>query len=291
MAGRIAFLFARPRSRQAQVDGFEDEWLALDELDQEVHHVDFEALVDGEADQACRRLPRRRTWVYRGWMLTQEEYEGLAEAIDDRGGRLLVDPQEYADAAYVPGWFPAVADCSPPTRWIDGADLDEAWEAACELGPPPWVVKDHVKSAKELWHRACFVPGGADRAAFDEVCLALIEARGERFERGLVIRKYVQLAGLGYALPERPVADEHRLFFVDGKLAAHAPYHDVEAPPLDAGALRFLGRRVDSPFFSADVARLPGGGHTVIEINDGGVSTIPATMDPRLLYQALLDAF
>jgi len=33
--------------------------------------------------------------------------------------------------------------------------VEEAWEVAQELGPPPWIVKDHVKSAKERWHRAC----------------------------------------------------------------------------------------------------------------------------------------
>ena len=44
---------------------------------------------------------------------------------------------------------------------------------------------------------------------------------------------------------------------------------------------------IDSPFFTADVARLASGGYTVIEINDGGCSTLPEQLDPRDLYRAL----
>jgi hypothetical protein len=75
-------------------------------------------------------------------------------------------------------------------------DIREAWEVALELGPPPWVVKDHVKSVKELWHRACFVPEGATYEDFADVCERLLAARGDRFERGFVVRKYLELATL-----------------------------------------------------------------------------------------------
>src|SRR5438105_1221227 len=74
--------------------------------------------------------------------------------------------------------------------------FEEAWEVAAELGPPPWIVKDHVKSAKEFWHRACFVPEGATHDQFVDICETLLEARGDRFERGFVVRKYLELATL-----------------------------------------------------------------------------------------------
>ncbi|MEZ4299444.1 MAG: ATP-grasp domain-containing protein [Polyangiaceae bacterium] len=45
---------------------------------------------------------------------------------------------------------------------------------------------------------------------------------------------------------------------------------------------------MDSPFFTADVARLAGGGYTVIELNDGGSSVFPEQMDPRDFYRAVL---
>jgi hypothetical protein len=83
------------------------------------------------------------------------------------------------------------------------------------------------------------------------------------------------------------VPDEHRLFFWDGELVAHAPYYDVDAELEDPAQFAFLGRAIASPFFTADVARLAAGGYTVIEINDGGCSTLPEQMDPRDLYRAM----
>lgn len=217
-------------------------------------------------------------------MLTAEEYERLDAAVAERGGALVTSPEDYELAHYLPGWFGAVAAESPATRWTAGTDLDEAWQAACALGPPPYVVKDHVKSAKELWHEACFVPAGADRDDFARVCAALIDARGDRFERGLVVRRFVALAPAPGGEGER---DEHRLFFWRGRLIASAPYHDV--PGGDDVPARFaaLGRALDVPFFSADVARTLAGDWIVIELGDGGVSTLPPTMDPRAFYRAI----
>src|SRR5262249_42685883 len=158
-------------------------------------------------------------------------------------------------------------------------------EAALELGPPPWVVKDHVKSAKELWYRACFVPAGATFEDFAEICERLLEARGDRFERGFVVRKYLELATLpGWTPERRRVTDEHRVVFFDGRLIAHAPYYDVDATLDEPGQFAWLGDAIASPFFVADVARLAAGGYTVIECNDGGAAVLPERMDPRELY-------
>jgi hypothetical protein len=160
---------------------------------------------------------------------------------------------------------------------------------ALELGPPPWVVKDHVKSVKELWHRACFVPEAASYEDFADVCERLLAARGDRFERGFVVRKYLELATLPGCLPEqRRVTDEHRLVFWEGRLVCHAPYYDADSTLENPRQFAFLGRVIESPFFTADVARLAAGGYTVIEVNNGGSSVLPEQMDPRELYRAVL---
>jgi len=44
---------------------------------------------------------------------------------------------------------------------------------------------------------------------------------------------------------------------------------------------------VDSPFFTVDVARTIEDDRVVLEVGDGGVSTLPPTMDPRTLYRAI----
>lgn len=286
----ISILFGRPHVAPAAEDRFELEALAAEELDLESYAIPLDPVVNGDPERALRRLPRPRDrrWLYRGWMLSEEEYTSLYEAMSDRGEELIVDPESFAEATYAPAYLPLLGDRTAPARWTEGEDVDEAWEVAQELGPPPWIVKDHVKSAKEAWHRACFVPAGATREDFREICERLLEERGDRFERGFVVKTYLELATLpGWTPERRRVTDEHRLVFWEGRLVAHAPYLDVDATLDDPEAFAFLGEALSSPFFTADVARLASGGFTVIEINDGGSSVLPERLDPRDLYRAV----
>lgn len=290
VTAHLSILFGRPATQQESEDRFELEALAAEELDIASWAIPLEPLIEGDADAALRHLPRAsgRSWLYRGWMLSYGEYEALYEAILDRGEQLVVDPAAFELATYLPSWAPLLGDHTPPSRWIEGTDLDEAWEVAQELGEPPWIIKDHVKSAKELWREACLIPAGADRAAFVDACQALIDHRGDRFERGIVIRKFVELAPTRYRLLERPIPDEHRIVFWNGSPVAWAPYHDVDETLDDVRRFAFLGELIDSPFFTADVARLASGAWTVVEVNDGGSATLPEQLDPRVLYRSIL---
>lgn len=280
----MRILFCRPDGPQATADRFELEADAADELGLRHDTIAMEDVVDDQIEAAIEPLGDLDDDVlYRGWMLTAEEYERLDAAVADRGGTLVVTPEQYQAAHYLPNWHPAVADCSPATCWTWGTDAAEAWALAQALGPPPYVVKDHVKSVKEQWAEACFVPADADARAFAEICAALVDARGDRFEGGLVVRRYVALAAAAGG-PER---DEHRLFFWRGRLVASAPYHDVDSADPPLAAFAGLGRVIASPFFTVDVARTVAGAWLVLEVGDGGVSTIPPAMDPRALYRAV----
>jgi hypothetical protein len=79
------------------------------------------------------------------------------------------------------------------------------------------------------------------------------------------------------------------MLFWRGRLIAEAPYHDVEAIERPARFVN-LARVVESPFFSADIALTDAGEWIVLELGDGGVSTLPPTMDPRAFYRALSGA-
>jgi hypothetical protein len=61
------------------------------------------------------------------------------------------------------------------------------------LGDGPFVIKDHVKSAKHRWHEACFVPKGAGRDDFEQVAENLKRDQGKSFFRGFVVMQYVLL--------------------------------------------------------------------------------------------------
>jgi ATP-grasp domain, R2K clade family 3 len=285
----LELLFCRPRTPQVTEDRMDLEVEAADELGIRYHSTCLEDVVDGELERALEELPggRGRQLLYRGWMLTEEEYGALHEAVLTRGHSLVVTPDEYAAAHYLPNYYQAIEELTAPSRWTWSTDPDEAWEAARELGEGPFLLKDHVKSAKERWNECCFVPRGASKLEFCEVCENLVEARGARFERGLVVREYLPLRQLA-ASDGTPVSYEFRIFFADGRPIASELYDDVDAPPADLSTFDSLGHRIDSPFFTADVAALDSGKWMVVEIGDGGVSTLPALMDPREFYRALM---
>jgi hypothetical protein len=282
-------VFCRPSDPQEQEDGFDLEADALEELEVESFWLPLELVVDDELEGALAELPDDGgLTVLRSWMLTEEEYERLVNGLADRGWHLVNDSAAYAAAHYLPNYYPSIESQTARTRWIFGTDLDEAWEAARELGPPPYLLKDHVKSAKHdpalLW-----IPPDADRATFDRICRAFIEHRGDRFERGLVFREVLPLAPVA-SDGEQPVYDEYRLFFWDGELIAAIPYYETSAEQVDVAQFERLGSAIDSRFFTADVARLITGSWTVIEIGDGGVSTLPPLMSPREFYRAISHA-
>lgn len=286
--GDFGILFCRPGPGSTMEDDFALEADVVDALDFETHVIDADFVVDGEPEHAVARLPLDAgALLYRGPILSAEEYDALSDALAERGATLVTEPSAYEHALYVPEHHEDIADLSAPTRWTYGEDIDEAWEAAKELGDGPWLLKDHVKSAKEHWLEACFVAAGATRREFGEVAEALLGYRGERFERGFVIRGFLELAASSVRTQERRIPDEHRLFFWEGELIAHAPYHPIGAPLTNTAPFHILGGRIDSPFFTADVAFLLDGGWVVVEINDGGVSALPEDLHPRHLYERI----
>ncbi len=124
----------------------------------------------------------------------------------------------------------------------------------------------------------------------ERIAEALLEHRGALFTRGFVIRKFLDLRTSSVRTPERRIPEEHRLFFFEGELICHAPYHDIGDPLTDVAPYRILGARIDSPFFTADIAFRDDGGWVVVEINDGGASSLPEQLDPRQLYGAITGA-
>src|SRR5262249_51236545 len=133
----LCILFGRPHSSASSApadadDRFELEVLAAEELGIDTYAIPLDPIVNGDAERALRRLPRARgrRWLYRGWMLSEEEYAALDEAIADRGDALVVDPESFAEATYAPSYLPLLAEagaCTAPARWTESERIDEAW--------------------------------------------------------------------------------------------------------------------------------------------------------------------
>lgn len=144
-----------------------------------------------------------------------------------------------------------------------------------------------MKSAKHRWHEACYIPANTDRGRFAEIFSAFLQARGSLWEKGVVFRRFHRLVELGHDLRGQPVNEEYRMFFWCGELLAAAPAIREPGPLSSLDRWQSLARRFSSRFLSLDVARAVDRDWLVIEVGDGGVSGLPASIDPHEFYRSL----
>ena len=291
------------RSVPAVEINWREEAQAAEECDFTCHSFAFERFLEGDVAGALEGLPdgEGRTLVYRGWILQEEEYQELADFVSNRGYQLLTNCDQYMEAMTLPNWHPLVEDLTPPAVWTWDEDIEEAWELAKKLGPAPYIVKDHVKSCKEAWVEACFVPKGARRAKFKSVCEEMIERRADQFQGGIVVRPFVPLRLITADWTGLPIHEEYRLVFWRGKMILAAPYGGIGRDETNEEGERQewrrevdrkygrLGERIRSDFFVADVARTLAGELILIEINDGSVAGLPPTIHPVEFYGLVAD--
>jgi hypothetical protein len=278
-----------PELRKLPEPRYEPEVEAARDLGFVCRLMGFEDFLDGREERALQFLPpgECESLLYRGWMFRESEYRRLDAAVRERGYTLFTSPEAYAEAHYLPNHHDRIAPLTAPAAWTDGTDLGIAWQAARSLGDGPWIVKDHVKSAKQKWESACFIPHGADRAAFEEICNNFRNYQGERFERGFVFKQYIPLAQVGWSPYGYPLCEEYRLFFFRHRLLSAAPYHREGQPAEDLPDLEEVARRFRNEFIAIDVARTAAGGWLILEVGDGGVSLLPPRVDPKAFYQGL----
>jgi hypothetical protein len=87
-----------------------------------------------------------------------------------------------------------------------------------------------------------------------------------------------------------PLTKEFRLFFLDGELIYCVPYWEEgdyagQTPDVD----RFLSvaRKVQSRFFTMDIAERRDGAWLIVELGDGQVAGLPDNAGPTEFYRAL----
>ena len=184
--------------------------------------------------------------IYRGWMLSPDEYAGLYAAIRSRGAIPLTSVQQYRHCHHLPEWYLACEEFTPKTIFTTKdadfkallADVD--WQA--------YFIKDYVKSLT--------ISRGSVVLTIDEIpeIIQLIEKYKGSIEGGICIREYEHL------LPET----EERYFVFKGKAFAR----DGVVPDL----VQQIATRIDSPFFSVDIVQAVNGELRLIELGDGQVS-------------------
>lgn len=253
----------------------------------------LEELRAGDVDAALLRLDAASTKgeqiLHRGWMMSDTLYRALFDGLRAKGYQPITNPEDYAQSHYLPNAYPMIAGLTAESRWIAGRDVEAAWIIFQEMGKPAAIVKDYVKSAKHRWNEACFIPEGATRGRFGEIIAAFLEARGNLFEKGIVLRKFQKFVKLQEDLRGQPVHEEYRLFMWGGRLLAATPALRGEGPFENLAEWETIAQRFQNQFISMDVVRHENGGWMIVEVGDGGVSGLPDSIDTGEFYKSLAE--
>lgn len=285
---------------QAPDAAYEAEVNAVQRLGLSYSLINFEALVEQQdAARAVRRVEpatAQELAIYRGWMLRPQTYEQLYQALAERGLSLINTPAAYKHCHYLPESYSVLQGFTPATAWLrTGPDVstDEVMKALQPFGDRPVIVKDFVKSRKHEWHEACYIPSAIDRAAVERVVRHFLQLQGEDLNEGLVFREFLEFEPLTtHSKSGMPLTREFRLFVLDSQIIFSVPYweegeygHETDGPPLQQ--FREIAQRVQSRFFTLDVAREKDGDWIVVEPGDGQVAGLPERAEKDEFYQAL----
>jgi hypothetical protein len=193
-------------------------------------------------------LPLNGQVLYRGWMLSAEEYRTLAAATMNAGANLLVSAEEYLSSHYLANWYPLIQEFTPETH-IFPVDADLETELK-RLGWPAFFIKDYVKSLKTSVGSRVSTP--------EQVSTLIAEMKKFRgtIEGGFCVRRV-----------EDFVATTERRYFVM-KGTPHAGTGNVPE------VVKECARRLKQRFYSIDVIERADGELRVVEVGDGQVSDL-----------------
>lgn len=258
--------------------------------------IDFNSIRRRNANEALRRLepsPTPEQAVYRGWMLTPDEYEFFYSLLRQRNLDLVTTPEQYVHCHWLPNNYPEISNVTPHTVWIptpDCFDMDKILMALHQFGGRPLVIKDYVKSRKHEWFEACFIPDSSDETSVAKVTKRFLELQDDDLQGGLVFREYLEFQPIGtHPKSGMPLTLEYRLFVVHGKVISATSYWDLDynADVPSKDRLLSLLCNVQSPFFSCDIARRTSGDWLIVELGDGQVAGLPERCDVLDFYHQL----
>lgn len=279
---------------------YEAEVNAVQKLGLSYSLINFEALVERQdAARAVRKVEpaaSKEVAIYRGWMLKPQVYEQLYQALAERGLLLINTTSAYKHCHYLPESYPVLEGFTPATTWLrasSGVSMDEVMKALQPFGDRPVIVKDSVKSRKHEWHEACYIQSAADKIVVERVVRRFLQLQGKDLNQGLVFREFVEFEPLAtHSKSGMPLTKEYRLFVLDGQIILSSPYWEegeysleTDSPPLQQ--FRDIAQRMQSRFFTLDVALKKDGTWSIIELGDAQVAGLPEKIDVDAFYRAL----
>lgn len=294
---RILFC-SDPLSPRVADSMYEAEVAAVEKMGLTYSLVNFERLVyEGRPTAAVAAMPPSDTGelcIFRGWMMTPADYTGLYEALQQKGLTLINTPASYRHCHYFPDNYSIIEPYTAKSVWLPYSgtlDMDAVTATLVPFEDRPLILKDYVKSRKHEWLEACFIPSATNRADVERVTTRFLELQGEDLNEGLVFREFLPFRPLTtHSKSRMPLTVEYRCFVMDGEIKVRFPYweegeYEIDTPPLADFAT--VARRVQSRFYTMDIAQHENGQWFIVELGDGQVAGLPEHISPIAFYKEI----
>lgn len=234
-----------PFNKSSPDDAYADEFATFKALGWGISLFSFEEFEEGDF-KPRPALPLDALVVYRGWMLSPEDYGRLSDSIAAKGARLNTTPAQYQLCHYISGWYEICRELTIPS--VFATEESNFVEILNNLKWEKYFVKDFVKSLSNA--------RGSVAETVEEVAEVVGQLRHFRgkIDGGICIREFIEI---------NPDTEE-RYFVFNG--TAHGREEKIPKIVAEVAAI------IKSPFFSVDVVEKKQGGHLVIELGDGQVS-------------------
>ena len=244
------FLFPASALNPRMIDeAFQDEAITLKQAGFGTSVIDDQGFIRPKPEPGA-------TCVYRGWMLTPEEYGTLHRRVVSYGVEMLISPEQYLVAHWLPNWYPLLKQWTPETVIVpfdNNEDVDLV--GTCRnIGWEKFILKDYVKSLKTA--------GGSVATSPEQVPEIVDNMRKYRgtIEGGVCIRRWEEFLK----------RSEIRYFIINKRFYGMENLFDLRAMSI----LDRIKDIVPSPFYSVDIVQRDDGEFRIVEIEDGQVSDL-----------------
>jgi hypothetical protein len=264
----------------------------------EIILFNFDALTSNDNPQSSTKRIKSNegvaTAIYRGWMLTPNQYYILYQNLLLKNYKLINTVIEYQNCHYLPDSLKFIEAKTPHTifeKLTNPSSIDTLIRKAKVLGNKPVIIKDFVKSEKHYWETAYFVYDVSDTEKLKQTINNFIQLRSSYLNEGIVIREFLELNDLAiHSKSGMPLKEEYRLFFCKNNLIGIYDYWEEGEYHLSKPDMRefeIVARNIESNFFTMDIARKKNGELVIIELGDGQVSGLPDRVDKNEFYEKL----
>ncbi|QXP59002.1 ATP-grasp domain-containing protein [Olleya sp. HaHaR_3_96] len=277
---------------------YQTEFDAAKENGFETEIFSFEELIDGNINSALKFIKnaeKKELGIYRGWMMTPNIYEQFYNGLLKKNIELINNPTEYKHCHYLPESYDKIIDETPQSNWSKDITESNVIRLSNAFGIKPIIVKDYVKSEKHNWNDACFIPNASDKHQVKEIVNRFLELRGDYLNEGIVFREFIALEFLTeHSKSKMPLTKEFRIVFLNKKVVQIFNYwdegnYDSEKPDIDF--FQNIADKIDSNFFTMDVAKKKNGGWIIMELGDGQVAGLPDNANRNQYYNGIKTAY